>query len=118
VILMVAITVILAAVIAVFVFGMAGDVEGTKSVGATAKQVDDRIVMTYHGGTDHIDVEYINTTVYDAAGDQTDFNYSYRPSVGFSYTTGPDVGTPQQERVTVTAKFVDGYEAAILDATL
>ena len=53
VILMVAITVILAAVIAVFVFGMAGDVQSTKTVGVTAKQSGDNITVTYMGGPDH-----------------------------------------------------------------
>ena len=48
VILMVAITVILAAVIAAFVFGMAGNIQKTKVVAATVQQPDsDNIVVTY-----------------------------------------------------------------------
>ncbi|WP_062397059.1 type IV pilin [Methanogenium cariaci] len=53
VILMVAITVILAAVIAVFVFGMASDIETTKSVAATAKQSGSDVLVTYQGGPMH-----------------------------------------------------------------
>lgn len=53
VILMVAITVILAAVIAVFVFGMADGMEGSHNVAVTAKSVNSTAVMfTLNGGAD------------------------------------------------------------------
>ena len=53
VILMVAITVILAAVIAAFVFGMAGNITKTKIVAATAQKPDtSHIYVTYQGGQD------------------------------------------------------------------
>src|SRR5512136_2083342 len=53
VILMVAITVILAAVIAAFVFGMASGVSKTKAVAATARQIGtNQLVVTYQGGQD------------------------------------------------------------------
>ena len=51
VILMVAITVILAAVIAAFVFGMAGNINKTKVVAATASQQGSTIWITYQGGS-------------------------------------------------------------------
>ena len=53
VILMVAITVILAAVIAAFVFGMAGNIQKTKVVAATEYRVNSSYVtVTYQGGQD------------------------------------------------------------------
>ena len=53
VILMVAITVILAAVIAAFVFGMSGNITKTKVVAVTAQQPDSQhITITYQGGQD------------------------------------------------------------------
>jgi flagellin-like protein len=53
VILMVAITVILAAVIAAFVFGMSGNITKTKVVAVTVQQpTNDKIVVTYNGGQD------------------------------------------------------------------
>jgi archaeal type IV pilus assembly protein PilA len=53
VILMVAITVILAAVIAAFVFGMSGNISKTKIVAVTSQQPDARhITVTYQGGQD------------------------------------------------------------------
>lgn len=51
VILMVAITVILAAVIAAFVMNMAGDVETTKTVMLSAKLVPDGIESILQGGS-------------------------------------------------------------------
>ena len=58
VILMVAITVILAAVIAVCVFGMAGDVQTTKVVTVTTKQVGNNLTTTYQGGSDSGNLQY------------------------------------------------------------
>ena len=53
VILMVAITVILAAVIAAFVFGMSGNVQGTKVVSIGSKLVaEDNIELMINGGAD------------------------------------------------------------------
>ncbi len=53
VILMVAITVILAAVIAAFVFGMAGNIQKTKVVAATEYRTNGSFVtVTYQGGQD------------------------------------------------------------------
>ena len=53
VILMVAITVILAAVIAAFVFGMAGNVSKTRSVAVTATEQGTNITVTNNGGPDY-----------------------------------------------------------------
>ena len=52
VILMVAITVILAAVIAAFVFGMTGNVQTTKTVAMQAKLDHENITVTVSGGPD------------------------------------------------------------------
>ena len=69
VILMVAITVILAAVIAAFVFGMSGNITKTKIVAATVQQpAQDRITITYQGGQDAQSFNYGVATVYNDAG--------------------------------------------------
>ncbi len=107
VILMVAITVILAAVIAAFVFGMAGNISKTKIVAATASQQGaSTIFVTYQGGQDAVSV---STLSYDIAG-----------STGIlANTVGSSVaatsGTTAQDHVTVTAKFTDGSSQVILD---
>ena len=64
VILMVAITVILAAVIAAFVFGMAGSVQSTKIVAVTAAVNNSQhLVVTFQGGADAAMVENLTLTI-------------------------------------------------------
>lgn len=62
VILMVAITVILAAVIAAFVFGMTDNVQTTKTVSMQAKLDAGNITITVSGGPDLSTLQYITIT--------------------------------------------------------
>jgi flagellin-like protein len=113
VILMVAITVILAAVIAAFVFGMAGSVTKTKTVAATAKQVGNDIILTWQGGQDNAYVSFYNVTIRDLyirPGTATGFP----PIVGNS-TPFPSLGTSGNDHVVVAAVFSDGNTQVILD---
>ena len=101
VILMVAITVILAAVIAAFVFGMSGNITKTKIVAVTAQQPDGKtITVTYQGGQDAQSFEYGNVTVSAAGGAAV----TYTNSTGTGSVLGQDVGS------FVTAKATDGFE--------
>src|SRR5208283_1019054 len=76
VILMVAITVILAAVIAAFVFGMAGNIQKTKVVAATEyRNSSTFVIVTYQGGQDAgtlnsiaFTVDSVNVTLPAEAG--------------------------------------------------
>jgi len=107
VILMVAITVILAAVIAAFVFGMAGNISKTKVIAATASQQGSTtIYITYQGGQDHIQVASLS---YIIAGVSGTF-----PSTVVG-TTVSGTGSTGQDKVTVTANFNDGSSQVILD---
>jgi len=73
VILMVAITVILAAVIGSSLFGIGGDIERQNIVLATASQPSpDRIVVTYYGGQDPDPVESITVMVNGLQVDDDD----------------------------------------------
>jgi len=117
VILMVAITVILAAVIAAFVFGMAGTVKSTKSVAATASQEGAAVFVTYQGGADHAAVQTYQIKVLPAGNTTI-------PAACTSTNIGPFVGnisamtscgTSGQDRVTVTSTFTDGSQQVILD---
>ena len=107
VILMVAITVILAAVIAAFVFGMAGNVSKTKVVAATASQQGaTTIFVTYQGGQDAVQVSSLSAKFGTAA------------AVDLPNTVGATVsgtGTTTQDHVVVTATFTDGSTQVILD---
>lgn len=118
VILMVAITVILAAVIAAFVFGMADEISGTRIVAATAQQRDaTRIVVSYHGGQDAGLLTSIRWDVTPAGGSliSTMMNPTSGPilEVGKTATiTGSFAG---KDHVVATAHFSDGFEQVILD---
>jgi len=111
VILMVAITVILAAVIAAFVFGMASGVSKTKAVAATARQSNaTACVVTWQGGQDNALVTSYNITLLDAAEPQfTDIPNT----VGL--TTAYNSCTAGQDHVVVTASFTDGSSQVVLD---
>jgi len=115
VILMVAITVILAAVIAAFVFGMASGVTKTKNVAATARQIGTTgCVITWQGGPDNAMVSGYNVTVWNSTS----------PAVPNAWVnTGNTVGnstslpwcTTGSDHVVVVGAFTDGSSQVILD---
>jgi len=110
VILMVAITVILAAVIAAFVFGMAGGVTKTKTVAATATQIGSQVVITWEGGQDNSYVTTYNVSIADVNPPSGQF---MPPVVGNASRFGG--GTPSNDHVVITANFTDGTNQVILD---
>ena len=126
VILMVAITVILAAVIAAFVFGMTGNVQSTKNVAATAKQVGTDVVITYQGGSDQASVEYLavnwrGATYFSVNGGSgassgITAGAAGKPSVGHVITLSG--ATPGADKVVVVAHFTDGSDQVVLDTTV
>ncbi|MDI9642568.1 MAG: type IV pilin N-terminal domain-containing protein [Archaeoglobales archaeon] len=81
VILMVAITVILAAVIASFVFGMSGTVTKPKTPGLSLKRIDTdtiSVVITDMGGADKL----TNCKIYDLQGNEKDSSTDTLDEVG------------------------------------
>jgi flagellin-like protein len=114
VILMVAITVILAAVIAAFVFGMASGVSKTKSVAATARQTGSSILVTWVGGQDNAMVSSYNISIVNSSG-TTALVVVPGNSVGNSTIVGGGIGSPGQDHVTVVGVFTDGTQQVILD---
>ena len=119
VILMVAITVILAAVIGAFVFGMGGSLKKTYIVAATASQSgSDDIVVTYNGGPDAPEVDYIHVTSAGATTTALPYemvNTTAGDTVGSSYLFD-GASTGRTDHVVVTATFKDGSTQVILDA--
>ncbi len=125
VILMVAITVILAAVIAAFVFGMTGNVATTKSVGVTATQSTASngtviTTITYQGGPDAGQVAWVNWSV--APGDGSGTASGTIGTVSASPAKPLQVGSYAQtkgstsrDHVVATAHFLDGGEQVVLD---
>jgi flagellin-like protein len=120
VILMVAITLILATIIATYAFGMAESIHNMRVVATSVVQSGSDIVITYRGGAAHPDLNSITIV----APDGTSFNTVSQG--GALSTTGtpvtPDVGavmvlphaaTTNQDHVTVIGHFNDGSEQVI-----
>jgi flagellin-like protein len=122
VILMVAITVILAAVIAAFVFGMAGNISKTKVVAATAQQPSaDSIVVTYQGGQDAQTCTGVHWTITDASGSVLDDVWMGTNTGTSPLTVGTGLsltGTAGKDHVVAVAHFSDGSDQVILDNTV
>ena len=108
VILMVAITVIMAAIIGAFVYGYGGSMTQMKDVSATARHQGTLIYVTYMGGPDQDIVTGLNYSVNDVA------MTPLTNSVGDSETENATEG--QGNHVVVTATFSDGTEQVILDS--
>lgn len=129
-VLMVAVTVILAAVIASFVFGSAGSIQKTKVVAATAQKIPSGdIHVIYQGGQDtdsltSISVTAPNGSVWhttDSEGSLADSGTTYaKPNIGavmkLSYTS--DWPMDGQQHVVVIGAFNDGVNQIILDNML
>jgi flagellin-like protein len=109
VILMVAITVILAAVIAAFVFGMAGNIQKTKIVSFSVSRPNPGMVtVTFQGGQD---AATLNATFWSvnglAAGDDTN------KTVGHSFT----FAAAANGHIVGVGTFTDGSKQVIVDTT-
>ena len=112
VILMVAITVILAAVISVFVFGLAGDLESSSQKDLTIKtgtNDDGDITFTIFAGDSVGSLMDINWTNGTQSG-----NISGNFSIGYMNTTQWNKGA--SGTVTFTATFLDGTRQVVATA--
>jgi flagellin-like protein len=125
VILMVAITVILAAVIASFVFGMGSTVKKTYFVSAVASETNCDpnsktcdVQIVYTGGPDDPAVSSVSAkaTRPDQINSTTCNFDTGKPSVG-AVATCPNAGSPadRNTHVVVVATFTDGTQQVILD---
>jgi len=116
VILMVAITVILAAVIAAFVFGMAGNVSKTKTLGVTAEQTNaTAIIVTNHGGEDVTDLDslWINGTT--SAGATMSYTVTGTALKSTGATSTVTTATAGKDHIVVIGYWVDGSSQVVLD---
>ena len=128
VILMVAITVILAAVIAAYVFGMGSNANKQYMVGAVISQISDsQMDITYLGGGDANSVDYIVITIMTSDGIEIPNHYFE----GTNKSTDEPDGLADIEpgsttiissnnftyvdHVIVTATFLDGRQQIIME---
>ena len=117
-ILLVAISVGLAAVVAAAAFGMVGNLEGGKMVSLTVdtqKSSDEKIVVTYAGGSDLSALTGIRVTVDGVSADAVDSNPDFPLSVGKiqRFTTS----LTGNQRILIVGIFGD-YEQILYDRTM
>ena len=109
VILLVAVTVILSAIIAAFTFGLAGNAPIFHSIAITAGQFNTtHIAVSYGGGPDQKMLTALNITW--PSGVQQDIA---PPRVGDIYTAARI--TPGNDRVLVVGRFTDNRDQVLLD---
>lgn len=96
-----------AAVAAAFVFGMAGNIQKTKVVAATAYSQGDNIIITYQGGQDSALVSYLKYGI-----GSSDHVWS-SPRIGDTRILSGS--SSAKDHVIVSAGFSDGSEQVILD---
>ncbi|MCK4938295.1 MAG: type IV pilin N-terminal domain-containing protein [Gammaproteobacteria bacterium] len=129
VILMVAITVILAAIIAPFVFSMGSSLSRHYIVACTVSQISsEKIDITYVGGPDADALGYLSVTVTPGdPGNTTDITRTLgsltdstdNPSVGATIAVPGDTGQfAQMDHVVIVATFLDGTKQVILEKYL
>lgn len=125
---MVSITVILAAVIATFVFGMAGSIPVSRSVVYTVSQsTADEIIVVYQGGPDAEFVEFSRIVITPSDGSIGSFRNSTGSGLSHNIVgnrIGDTVtatslnpnGFTGKDHVIVTAMFRDGSSQVVLNA--
>ena len=130
VILMVAITVILAAVIAAFVFGMAGNVQKTRTVAVTAMKNTSGYTITNNGGNDASALSSfpnwtIGGTELYGVTPNTNLIPTGKLGTGIGSTsyipasqTPAGVTSGAQQRIIVVAQFTDGTTQVVLDTSI
>jgi archaeal type IV pilus assembly protein PilA len=129
VILLIAVTVILAAVIAAFVFSMVGNLQKGNVAAATISRVNGSFVsVTFAGGQGTGSVAMINWTVNGAApvtyinGTSVTPGMQNQPSTGGILNVGSfallAASSPGKDRVVGVAAYSDGSQQVILDTTI
>ncbi len=129
-ILMVAITVILAAVIGAFVFGMPTNIQKTKLMASSIQvdKTDGAVLLSYHGGPDDISLTTIritapNGTVWYTSSTDGSLTINTasspapaKPNLGtvMKLLKAPDWPT-EKKRVIAVGSFNDGVDQVIVD---
>lgn len=114
VILMVAITVILAAVIAAFVFGMAGGVDKTKVVSVVVERVNETYVKaTNFGGQDASSLDADDPFTFTVNG-----TLDSDPDLGATVGSIAYVEAGRFSDIAITGKFADGSSSVVYSGRL
>jgi len=119
-ILLVAITVIIAAVIAAFIFGMTGDIQKTRIV-AVVSDVQNitgtkHITLTNHGGKDIAALNTFRITVDGRSCTPIlDRNVGSSVKLNNSVCSGATIGFNARNHLIVVGTFADGHSQILLD---
>jgi archaeal type IV pilus assembly protein PilA len=121
-ILMVAVTVILAAIIASYAFSMSSSIQNTRVVATRVIQSSSDILITYQGGIAHPDLYSMNITApngthfitVSSTGTLSPNGIPVRPDVG-SVMVLFGAATTNKDHVVVIGLFSDGSEQVISD---
>lgn len=111
-VLVVALTVIMAALIAAFLFGAFNGVQPTRAIAVTAEQPDaTHVFVVYHGGPDQGSLQ--NLTILWPTGPATLVDF---PAVGTTYMNPPTfTPTGGRDHIIVTGIFVNNVKQVVLD---
>ncbi len=118
VILMVAITVMLASIVGSMAFGLSGNVNNMNLVAVSARQADvNTIEFTVMGGPDAGAIRYLNATI---DGEPADPPADYEPDIGSCWTADSasfhtSGGFTDMNHVVVAATFNDGSSQVVLN---
>ncbi|MDT8356906.1 MAG: type IV pilin N-terminal domain-containing protein [Methanomicrobiaceae archaeon] len=122
-VLMVAITVILAATALMYFSGMIGQAEDQYTVAVSTTTLPNyHVVLTYHGGNDEEYLERLDWHVYNRLGaEATNYTVEYveNPPVGWKadiIDLSTDTNPPHS--IVVVGTFTDGKQQVLLDKTL
>jgi len=114
---MVAITVILAAVIAAFVFGLAGTTGSSKNVAMTVTTPNSTFFqVTVQGGTDLPTLTYLNWSI-DGGTAEAFAQSTTDLTVGRVLTQDAGETITGGHRIIITGKFDDGTSTVLFDKT-
>ena len=120
VILMVAITVILAAVIASFVFGMSGNIQRTKLVGVSVERMNStHVSITFYGGADAATLLSVCWTV-DGVNRAMQVNADHPLTQPIPLGTNSIIPAiyPSKNHIVGIGTFADGSNQVIFDTIL
>jgi hypothetical protein len=115
VILVVALTVIMAAIIAAYVWGMIPTLPVSRTIALTASQNgDDQVMVVYYGGPDHASLVSMNITWPSGVIEPVDHPRIGNTFIAKNLGSGMNA-TPGKDRILITGRFVNNLEQILLD---
>jgi archaeal type IV pilus assembly protein PilA len=124
IILVVAITVLIAAIIGTFVFGMGGNTQKSRIVGISVEQISNNILSFTNMGGKDVD-SLTGLVITGVLSNGTKIDADYIPSDDQRMINLPPgsmnqfiMGTPGEDHVIVTGYFIDGQSQILLDTTV